>query len=136
MHSTIPSATLAAYTGANYRVDADPPFVMRVGERCAALAALGASSCAFITACNPMGEAYSDAANTQLQQAFSSLLAQRGLAWLTGAGCDPLGQWPCEPSFLVPGLALDDARALGIALRQNAIVWCGADLVPRLILLR
>ncbi|UUZ55406.1 DUF3293 domain-containing protein [Massilia sp. H-1] len=50
--------------------------------------------------------------------------------------CDPKREWPSEPSFLVRGLSLEDASALGRQLRQNAIVWCGADLVPQLILLR
>ncbi|UUZ49901.1 DUF3293 domain-containing protein [Massilia sp. B-10] len=67
---------------------------------------------------------------------LQDLLRQRGLQWQTGAYCDPKREWPSEPSFLVRGLSLEDASALGRQLRQNAIVWCGADLVPQLILLR
>jgi hypothetical protein len=46
------------------------------------------------------------------------------------------GNWPGERSVLVLGLELDAASALGIALRQNAIVCADADAVPQLVLLR
>lgn len=133
MTTAIPAATIASYLAADFIVDADPSFVMHIGQRCDAL---GTGGCAFITACNPLGEADDDAANVRRQQAFADLLRQRGLEWQTGAGCDPKREWPSEPSFLVRGLSLEDASALGRQLRQNAIVWCGADLVPQLILLR
>ena len=45
-------------------------------------------------------------------------------------------EWPPEPSYLVLGSALDAAKAIGTELRQNAIVWCGPDCLPQLILLR
>ena len=64
------------------------------------------------------------------------MLEQRGLPYLTGAGCDPKQAWPAEPSYLILGTPLAEARAIGHELRQNAIVWCGADCVPQLILLR
>jgi len=41
-----------------------------------------------------------------------------------------------EPSLLVFGLPLETAGPLGKKLDQNAIVWCGGDAVPELILLR
>jgi hypothetical protein len=136
MDTAIPADTIASYLAADFIVDAEPSFVMHIGQRCDAIAALGTDCCAFITAFNPLGEPADAATNTRRQEEFASLLRQRGLRWLTGAGCDPKQEWPCEPSFLVLGLPLEDARALGRELRQNAIVWCGADLVPQLILLR
>ena len=39
-------------------------------------------------------------------------------------------------SLLVFGLALEAAKSLGQSLEQNAIIWCGADCVPDLILLK
>ena len=53
-----------------------------------------------------------------------------------GMGEHPSGQWPGEPSFLILGLPLDAAKQLGARHEQNAIVWCGTDAVPQLILLR
>lgn len=140
MQTAIPADTIAAYLAADFIVDADPSFVMHIGERCDALAALYAAHqvdcCAFITACNPQGEPAGDDINQQRQQAFARTLEQRALAYLTGAGCDPKEQWPCEPSYLVMGTALAEAKAMGQDLKQNAIVWCGADMVPQLVLLR
>jgi hypothetical protein len=133
MDTAIPADTIASYLAADYIVDADPPFVMHIGQRCNAL---GSDCCAFITACNPLGEPADEATNIRRQEAFADLLRQRGQQWQTGAGCDPKQAWPCEPSFLVLDLSLEDAKALGRQLRQNAIVWCGADKVPQLILLR
>ena len=56
--------------------------------------------------------------------------------FIDGIGCDPSGCWPGEASCLVLGLSIDIARALGTEFEQNAIVWCGADAVPELVLLR
>lgn len=136
MDTAIPADTIAAYLAADFIVDADPPFVMHIGQRCEALAALGIGRCAFITAYNPLGEPADAATNAERQQDFAHMLAQRGLSWISGAGCDPEQAWPPEPSLLVRDLSLDDAKAIGGQLRQNAIVWCGADHVPQLILLR
>ena len=41
-----------------------------------------------------------------------------------------------EESFLVYGLTLEAAKALGTRLEQNAFIWSGEDAVPQLILLR
>jgi hypothetical protein len=136
MDTAIPADTIAAYLAADFIVDGDPSFVMHIGQRCEALALLGIARCAFITAYNPLGEPTDEAINVRRQQDFARMLTQRGLVWLTGAGCDPKQEWTAEPSLLVRDLALDEAKAIGRQLRQNAIVWCGPDHVPQLILLR
>ena len=41
-----------------------------------------------------------------------------------------------EPSIFAVGLPLEDARRLGDAFGQDAIVWVGSDAVPQLVLLR
>jgi hypothetical protein len=43
---------------------------------------------------------------------------------------------PGEPIFLSLLLVLDEAKVIGTQYRQNALVWCGEDAVPLLILLR
>ena len=55
---------------------------------------------------------------------------------IEGAGADPSGAWPEEKSFFALGVDLDGARNLGNRYMQDAIVWVGADAVPKLILLR
>lgn len=63
-------------------------------------------------------------------------LAAAGYRVVEGAGEDPDGRWPAEPSYLVLGMDLEAARELGRRYGQNAIVWAGADAVPELLLLR
>jgi len=129
-----------SYRDAVYTVHHAPPFHLRVDHASVGLERLYAQTrtrCgAFITACNPHGEQRSDDDNTYLQAQLAQQLNQRGLPYLGGLGQDPNGQWPNEPSFVVPGLTLEAAKKLGRQFAQNAIVWCGADTVPRLELLR
>lgn len=53
-----------------------------------------------------------------------------------GEGRDPSEAWAGEKSFLALGLDLETSQVLGRKFGQNAIVWAGADAIPRLILLR
>lgn len=63
-------------------------------------------------------------------------LTARGLQFMPGVGVGADPKWQGEPSVLVLGLPLQHARALGTSYLQNAIVWCGEDAVPQLVLLR
>jgi len=63
-------------------------------------------------------------------------LDEAGYSYLEGIGQHSSNGWIGEKSYLVFGLTLDDAKALGTRLEQNAIVWSGADAIPQLILLR
>ena len=132
--------TIRAYLDTDYRVLGAACAPLRIGERNADLAALhaahGTDCSAFVTACNPLGTLLDEAANAARQSALAARLARGGLRGIEAFGQPRHGDWPGEPSFLVPGLALDAARALGAEFEQNAIVWSGADAVPRLILLR
>jgi hypothetical protein len=138
--TAIPPDTIAAYLATDFWVDGEAPFVMRIGAPCEALqtlyASYGCQACAFITAFNPLGEITDDSVNDERQAAFAQTLDQRGLPYLNGAGRDPHGKYPAESSFLVLGTTLEEASAIGRELRQNAIVWCGADRIAQLILLR
>ncbi|WP_417068718.1 DUF3293 domain-containing protein [Niveibacterium terrae] len=129
---------VAAYRAARYRVDAG--FELRVDRFCAPLAALhracGVACSAFITACNP-GSVRCDAAeNAEREASFEAGIRALGFAFLGGRGSDPQGLWPDEESLLILGLELDLARRLASEQGQNALIWNGADAVPRLILLR
>lgn len=138
--SVIPQDVIRAYRETHYHVHGSVPTTLKVGEANPILASLhqaaGVASSAFITAWNPFSEQQTPARNHELQQALAQTLLQRGLHFIDGIGQHPGNGWPGEESFLVLGLALDDAKALGTQCGQNAIVWAGADAVPQLILLR
>lgn len=138
MPSRIDGETVDAYRGAQYRVD--DGFVLTIDQRSAALAtwqaAHGVACSALVTACNPAGQLFEAQHNHLATQALAARI--EGASWTScpATGLDPQGQWPAEPGFLIAGLDLESARALGEAFNQNAIVWSAADAIPRLILLR
>jgi hypothetical protein len=138
--SSIAPETIQAYRETDYRVFSDIPVTLRIAERNEALLGLyktnRCDSGAFVTACNPLGQQFSEAENTRLQDQLEHELGFRSLNFIAGEGKHPVGDWPGEPSFLVFGLSLEAAKTLGRKLEQNAIVWCGNDAVPQLVLLR
>ncbi len=91
---------------------------------------------AFLTGWNPFSREVSEAENRDRQKALAAELTRRSLAFLEGIGQHPSNNWPGEESLLVLGLSLEAAKTLGERFEQNAIVWCGADGVPQLIVLR
>ncbi|CAG2147778.1 DUF3293 domain-containing protein [Cupriavidus numazuensis] len=138
--SAIDDATLRAYRETEYRVHGDAPLTLKIDEPNAPLAALHerlhVASSAFITAANPLSQPCDPSLNDARQQALADELVQLGFTAIPGVGQHPDNGWPGEPSFLVPGISLEAVRMLGAKYGQNAIVWSGADAVPRLILLR
>ncbi|HXJ08789.1 MAG TPA: DUF3293 domain-containing protein, partial [Burkholderiales bacterium] len=94
----------------------------------------GARSAAFLTASNPGSEPRSEAEN---QAANRKLLESQRLlsrTCLEGEGRAPDRGW-AERSFLVLGIALAEAEALGRSFGQNAIVFCEKGRAPELLLL-
>jgi hypothetical protein len=138
--SAIDPPTLQAYLETDYRVHGEPDFTLRVGRASAELLAAHKrrrTDCsAFLTACNPFSQPLDAAANAARQASLAKELSSRSLAFLPGVGQHPSNGWPGEDSFLVFGLTLEAAKALGTRLEQNGLVWSGADAVPQLILLR
>lgn len=127
-----------AYRRTEYRVtDAGYAFVLRIGEPSSALrechADCGVTCSTFITAWNPLSTPTPREQNEAAMARLEEALAAMGCRWLRGEGIDPGGDWPGEPSLLVPGL--DEATAVALAQRfaQHAIVWSGADATPRLV---
>lgn len=137
--SEIPSATITAYLETDYQVFSNPPFALRINQASEPLAKLlqqqKTDCAAFITACNPFSRKLDDATNAARQVELEKELRPRGLNFIEGEGRHPSGGWT-EPSYLVLGLSLDEAKELGRRYEQNAVVWCGADAVPELVLLR
>ncbi len=138
--SAIDAATLEAYAQTEYRVAGEPGFVLRVGQPSAGLRAAHEAhrvACsAFLTACNPFSSRPAAQANAERQRLLAADLRARNLAFAPGIGQHPDNGSPGEESFLVFGLALEAAKALGRRHAQNAIVWSDADATPQLVLLR
>ncbi len=138
--SAIDPDLVDAYKATDFRVHAQPPFVLKVDVASPQLAGLygqhGTTCAAFLTAYNPYSEVVGDAENIAFQDQLTRELTSLGLTFIPGIGQDSQGQWPGEPSFLILGLQLAEAKALGVQYRQNALVWCGEDAVPKLVLLR
>ena len=138
--SLIDPATRQAYLQTQYHVLGDTPLTLQVGVANASLGArykaLRIESCACITACNPLSQSLEACVNADLHAAFADELRQRSLRFIEGVGQHPSNRWPGEACYLVWGLSLQAAKALGIRHQQNAIIWCGLDTVPQLILLR
>lgn len=134
-------ATVRAYSQTHYRAtEPGRECVLRVGERNETLLQLqmehGVNCSAFITACNPYSQMLTDEANRQRQAELASTVNTMGLTGYVGEGRHPDGTWPAEPSFLVLGIDLAGAQALGRRFEQNAVIWCGADAIPKLVMLR
>jgi putative PIN family toxin of toxin-antitoxin system len=128
---------LLAYELSEYAIF-EPPLTLRVGEPNAALDEVleshGERVAAFITASNPRSEQKSKAEN---QAANEKLLATQRLlsrTCLEGEGRSPDGSW-AERSFLILGIPLAEAEALGRAFGQNALVFCEKGRLADLVLL-
>jgi hypothetical protein len=138
--STLDTSLIKAYEAANYYVRTAQPFTIQISVKSDGLAAwyrkLGVTSAAFVTAYNPFGSVLSDKENKLRNKKLRSDMDALGLTSVNGFGQDKLGEWGQEDSFLIFGISLEDARAVGIKYEQNAIVWSGNDAIPQLILLR
>ena len=138
----LPPALQQAYRRAEYRVQDQngPDWRLRVGRLQPLLLARYAAhqvDCAsFLTACNPWGQLLPDADNARLMQQLRQALHTGGWVFSEGLGQDPQGLWPGEASVLIWGMDAPTARAWGEEWQQNAVLWCGADAVPRLLWLR
>lgn len=142
--SAISPSLTQAYLAADYRVDAELPFTLKVGVFSESLALLlqrhQCDCAAYLTACNPLGRDVGDIENAARQAELGRELKGRSLRFIDGVGLDSQSEdahkWPGEASFLVLGLSLEASRALGRKHEQNALVWCAKDAVPQLVLLR
>lgn len=112
------------------------PVCLRIGQAQSALKVIyqifQVDCAAFITACNPLSQALSDAENDLRQQRLLAEIRQAGYTGLIGEGRPWRPGWKPEASWLIPGMPLEAACAIGQRYQQNAIVWVGADCVPQL----
>lgn len=134
------SAILDAYEAAEYHLfTGHKQLVFFIGKTQPELDALlhcnGVSSAAFITAYNPQSQRLDDHDNQAAQAQLQAILIAQNLTYLTGAGIDPKGIWPPEPSFMIFGLTLEAASSLARQFQQLAFVWIEAGQAPQLIFL-
>ena len=138
--SVLPPDLIRAYQETEYRVHAEPPFTLRIGQFCPELLQeyknRKVSCCAFLTSCNPFSQALKPEQNADRQQTLAMELKSRSLKYLEGFGQHPSNGWEGEPSFLVFDLSLEAAKAMGRSFEQNAVVWVGPEGLPELIVLR
>lgn len=138
--STAPRDTIAAYLAARYRFWGRLPVALTIGtvnrDFARLLCEQGVASAAVITAWNPLGVVLAKAVNDAAQARLIAALDALGLAHDPGQGEDPAGIWTPEDSRLVFGADLETAATLGREFDQNAVVWAGADAVPRLVMLQ
>ena len=141
MPSEISANLIASYRAADYRAGSGSAAIsLRIDQYSEwlsqLLAASGQQCAVFITACNPGSQPQSPAANRAADARLRAELSRHSKQIIEGTGSDPSGAWPPEQSLLALGVDLATAQALGRQFGQNAIVWAGADAIPRLILLR
>ena len=131
-----------AYEAAEYvvygnRDGSAPDLLFRIGEPSPELDEMldenEAKSAAFISAANPFGEPASEAENDNAYRALCNLASD--YLCFAGEGRDPADEWPAERSLLVLDLPLDEARRIGAAFSQNAIVFIEKGRAPELVVL-
>ena len=137
--TAIAADKVAAYRATQYRIGGPEAFTLSIGAKSDALLQLyrktGQACGVFITAFNPFGQAQSAEANQAAQFLLGEHLRALSRHVIEGAGY-PSGDWPPELSFFALGIDEGAARQLGRRFDQDAVVWAGADAVPKLLLLR
>jgi len=138
--SSIDPALLQAYRETDYMVHAQPHFVLHIDQPSAALAAYfqhrGINAGCVMTAWNPYSQPLSNAENQARQARLEQALQQAGWQWVRAVGSHPRNAWPPEVGCFVEGMGEAAAGEWGRTCEQNAVVWCGADAISRLRLLR
>ncbi len=138
INSELTPALLAAYRRTEYHVGQS--FMLRIGVHSVDIEVWHkrqAVNCsAFVSAVNPRGAALDIHENRVRHERLRNRLGREGLYHEAGQGVAPDRSWPPEPGFLIAGLDQRQARRFGRDFDQNAVVWCGQDAVPQLLLLR
>jgi hypothetical protein len=128
---------LAAYTAADYEIQAPDPFTLHVGEASAPLMALhrlfGVDCSVVATAFNPGSERRDAQANALANQRLMDAVTEHGWLHMAAINRDPHGDWSDEPGLLVLGADEAAAVELGRRFEQAAVLFNATDCVPRLL---
>ena len=138
--SGISQKLLKEYKTADYYVFSEPSFILKIGisskELRKLLIKLNVKFAAFITAFNPYSQELSLKENRLRNKKLEGKIQSLDLYYIKGDGrCGDSGEVG-EESFLVFGLSKKQAINLGKESQQNAIVVCGTNATPSLLLLK
>lgn len=127
----------AAYAATTYRVFLPGGHrELRIGQPDPTLAdwleTAGCQSFAIVSATNPGGRQLSATENADRQSALECDLLEGNYEPYAAENVPDGASWPSEESCFIPDITLEDALALADDYGQNAIVWGGADGIPRL----
>lgn len=88
---------------------------------------------AIVTAYNPYSQECTDRENIMLNRNFRKelLLGNHKINKAVGIPAD--SNWKAEESFFIHNLTLDEAKCMGTAKKQNALVYGDLTTEPRLI---
>lgn len=140
MKSDLPKELIRAYKETDYEIYANPSITLRIDERNSELLKLyklSSIDCGcFITAYNPYSQKVSSKNNIDAQKSLAETLKAQNVTFMKAEGKDQSGNWDGEPSYFVLGIEYTFACQLAERFRQNAFIWCGADAIPKLILMR
>ena len=139
--TTVSVDKVFAYIDTYYRVLCpDQEIVLRIDHRSDAMAVLlktkGVDRAAFVTACDPYGEAQSDEANLLAHEQLGQQLRATGLEVIDGLGGSDDANWPPAPSYCVLGMTMVSARAVGQQCHQDAVVYISSNGVAHLHFMR
>lgn len=136
--SQLDQSLIKAYEATEYHVRSAQPFILELGKKSEGIVDLArrlrVDCVALITAYNPYSRVISDTENAKRNRQLKRELDKLDLTIVVGYGQDPTTLWK-EDSFVVFGLGLEEAKKLGVKYQQNAIIWCGADAIPILVIL-
>lgn len=93
----------------------------------------GASSFAIISACNPGSQPLDAASNAERQSRLECALLEGNYEPYAGENVADDAAWPLEESCFVADIEAEDAHALAEDFGQNAMVYGGADGLPKLV---
>ncbi len=114
----------AAYRATLYQVP-EPALTLEIGKPSPDLMKLcqkvGASSWAFVTACNPNSEMLSDNKNQQRMRHLRKELTAVDYRFFEAVGSSPEGTW-IEPSYFVLGMTEAEAVGFGDRWGQAGVV--------------
>ena len=77
----------------------------------------------WLSAFNPGSRRLSILDNLRRHDALWRRLRAEGRTALAGYAADPVGEWPDEPSLLVPGIGLEQLNRLALDFGQVAFLW-------------
>lgn len=127
------------YRRAVYRVQLEDDLAvdLTVGARSPGLdrwlAGRGAGRWGFLTAVNPGSRRLSEEENRIRLARLVALLRTRDLELRAGAGLDPAGEWPPEPSLLVVGASEEELARWAAEFEQAAFLAGDTGSAPRLV---